>query len=88
MTASIEGMNFTNLPKRLRTAGVAWVVSETGSQEAARQRAHHWAVMRGLPFKTESDHDAAIADALSYRARHERDVQEFLAYRERERRRQ
>ena len=81
-------VNLDNLPKRLRRAGVAWVVTESGSQDAARLRAHHWAIMRGLPIETKADHDAAIQDAFAYRARHEQDVQDFLAYRERERRRQ
>lgn len=80
--------NFDNLPDNLRTAGVAWVVSESvrlGSDpNDVHLRAHHWAIMRGLPIKTVEDHAEAALDAQRYAVDHMDDVEEFLAYRKRE----
>lgn len=83
-------MNFDNLPDRLRLAGVAWVVEQSflWSEPAdTHKRAHHWAIIRGLPLESEVDHHAAALDAMRYAADHAEDVHEFLAYRDRERRR-
>lgn len=85
------------LPDHLRTAGVAYVVSEfvalprvglsPEAEAAVRRRshqyAHHWAVIRGLPVETDADHELAIKDAETYRSEHEQDVEEFIAIRER-----
>lgn len=87
-------MDLDHLPEHLRRAGVAWVVSESAAFEVedddrkrTHLRAHHWAIMRGLPIDTEQAHDEAVADAQAYRDAHEQDVTDFLAWREQERRR-
>jgi hypothetical protein len=81
-------LNFDNLPDNLRMAGVAWVVAESvrhGSEPYdVHLRAHHWAVMRGLPIATVEDHEAAAKDAECYAIEHVDEVNEFLAYRKRE----
>lgn len=84
-------MNFDNLPGNLRTAGVAWVVKESvlwSDPMDVILRAHHWAIMRGMPTESEGDHAAAAEDAVRYADEHAEDVAEFLAYRDRERRRE
>lgn len=84
-------MNFDNLPDNLRVAGVAWVVSESleySDPSDTRVRAHYWAIMRGLPVGSADEHDAAAADADAYAVAHADEVSEFLAWRERERRRE
>ena len=81
-------MTYDNLPDHLRIAGVAWVVADSvlwSEISDVRRRAHHWAVMRGLPAETEADHDAAAADAVTYADEHADDVREFHAFRERRR---
>lgn len=83
-------MNYDNLPGHLRTAGVAWVVAESvrySETQEINARAHHWAVMRGLPIGSEDDHATAAADACAYVEAHADDVAEFLAYKKREERR-
>jgi hypothetical protein len=82
--------DMSNLPENLRRAGVAWVVSESASNDVTDQdthrthiRAHHWAIMRGMEIGTEEAYAAAVADAIAYRENHAQDVQAFLSVRER-----
>jgi hypothetical protein len=85
-------VNLTHLPDNLRRAGVAWVVSESASdtldidRHRVYIRAHHWAIIRGLPTGSDEAYEAAVADAIAYREEHAEDVQAFLDHRERERR--
>jgi hypothetical protein len=75
-----------NLPEHLRTAGVAWIVSESARNGVDRRvvhlRAHHWAVMREIECGDEASHEEATQDAIAYAAAHADDVAEFLRLRE------
>lgn len=83
-------MDLTGLPENLRLAGVAWVVSESASEDVTDDdrhrthiRAHHWAIMRGMDIGTEAAYEAAVVDAIAYREENAADVQSFLDIRER-----
>ena len=86
-------MDLSHLPDNLRTAGVAWVVSESASEDVTDEdthrthvRAHHWAIIRGLPIGTAEAYEAAVADAIDYREEHADEVRLFLEHRDQQRR--